>query len=150
MNKANPHIKASLDKNTNVFVTADAGDYDARKMFQFQQQHGSLHGWYMIRTLVPGAEGYNILIGPGMTQIWKQPSVYAYWKIERVIDNLGDDWDYYKLTNQGNMQPLMYMENKHNFLHVGTWKTGDHQLWRLVPRYRAEDDGYIQIQKHKG
>ncbi len=65
------------------------------------------------------------------------------WSFAKSIDNPEFDNDYYRIYNHDYPTHKMAKWGKDN----GAWGTyggaeGNDQLWRLVPRYEAEDQAY--------
>ena len=149
VNKAFPYGKAAMDKHTGVILGWSTEGFDVRKMFKLERGTGDYHGWYYIKSVVDTRWG-NILIGNGAVHTHAHRTIADFWKFERVIDNLGNDWDYFKIISKNANHPLVFMGKDQPYLMIGPWKTGDNQLWRMIPRYKAEDEGYIQIRRHRG
>ena len=149
VNKAHPYAKAHQH---GIWFMWRTDGYDAAKIFEIERGTGTYHNAYIFKTPIDTAYGHTIVGGDHKIHTWPHRSIQDYWTIERVIDNLGDDWDYYRIVSvRESKMPMIFAGSDNPFLLYwpGThW--GDKALWRLIPRYRAEDEGYVQIMRHRG
>ena len=150
VNKAHPHPKAYQN---GIWLQWKTDGYDAKKIFEIERGTGQYHNAYMIKVTTDTDWGNILVGGDHKIHTWPHRSIQDYWTIERVIDNLGSDWDYYRIVSVRvtNMPLIFPGTNNPDLLYWpdnGQW--GDKALWRLIPRYRAEDEGYVQIMRHRG
>ena len=148
-----PHAKLKQwGTEYNDFGTSE-GENSPATLWMLEEGTGANHGFFYIKNVK--YQGYRLAqYGSAYWQIsvFNGPHlVDQLWRFERVTDNLGDEWDYYRIWNK-------HYKN-HRLAKFGTSDTElsvingalyPDQLWRLVPRYMVKDGGYIQIKRHSG
>ena len=134
-----PHPKLTISRTFSL--VASEGENSPTMLWMLEEGIGTNHGFFYIKNVK--YQDYRLtmlrVLDWHFTFVFNGPhTVNQLWRLEKVTDNLGDEWDYYRIRN------------KHYKANNGTSDTQPTSLWRLVPRYLVKDGGYIQIKRHSG
>ena len=152
VSKRYPHAKLAQwgtdisDRGTNE------GSYSPDKMWTLEKGPGTHNHYYIKNVKYQGYrlaqygtdyDEFSVFNGPHFND--------QLWRFEKVIDNLGDQWDYFRIWNKErkNYRLAKYGTGDKDVSVFGG-SLYDDQLWRLVPRYEVQDEGYIPIRRHTG
>ena len=128
----------------NVIASLDGFNKD--QLFTFEKVNNpSYPGSYIWKSVVTGRYQWK--------RSWVATADHVagkefYWNLEVVNDYIGDEWDeYYIKSFDGQIVEYVYGQPYFSMVRPNKDKWS---LWRLVPRYMVEDEGYIELRRHAG
>ena len=147
-----PKVKAYLDTKGNGGITIKwkTGGWDPSCLFRFEKSYDHKYrGMYVMKTLLDTKYG-KIVSGYDIVQTTSVRGGRDYWNLYKVLDYPGNEWDYYRITNNHTNSQLYYPGPPTQYVMIRGSNGVSSDLWRLIPRYKAENEGYIQIRRHRG